>query len=210
MDTLVLFHTCPHPLERRPDLSAQAGALRDLRRSGGLGRRSQPAIARRRTHAASRTTASTRPVAARGTECMIRESPLAAEAARYRKVVPAGDYWIHVVGKGETLPHRRSRRQSGRRHAVLQSRRSGRALFGRRHHSRAGQHLSRRTGTVLLLRSLPADADHHRRHRAAATTRSAAPARPRATPCATRSRRSRCMPAATAFCSRSPRTSITG
>ena len=34
---------------------------------------------------------------------MLKESPLAAEAARYRKVVPAGDYWMHVVGKGETL-----------------------------------------------------------------------------------------------------------
>ena len=34
---------------------------------------------------------------------MIQESPLAAAAARYRKVVPAGAYWIDVVRKGETL-----------------------------------------------------------------------------------------------------------
>jgi uncharacterized protein len=34
---------------------------------------------------------------------MLRESILDPEAAQYRKVVPAGDYWIHVVKKGETL-----------------------------------------------------------------------------------------------------------
>ncbi len=36
--------------------------------------------------------------------------------------LPAGDYWMHVVKHGETLAHRRSRRQPGRRHAVLQRR----------------------------------------------------------------------------------------
>lgn len=34
---------------------------------------------------------------------MITESPLDAGDAHYRKVVPAGEYWIHVVRKGETL-----------------------------------------------------------------------------------------------------------
>ena len=34
---------------------------------------------------------------------MIRISPLDPEAAQYRKVVPAGAYWMHVVRKGETL-----------------------------------------------------------------------------------------------------------
>jgi hypothetical protein len=34
---------------------------------------------------------------------MITESPLDPDAAHYRKVVPAGEYWIHVVRKGETL-----------------------------------------------------------------------------------------------------------
>jgi hypothetical protein len=34
---------------------------------------------------------------------MIKESTFSPEAARYRKVVGAGDYWIHVVNKGETL-----------------------------------------------------------------------------------------------------------
>jgi urea carboxylase-associated protein 1 len=34
---------------------------------------------------------------------MLRESPLDPAAAQYRKVVPAGEYWIHVVRKGETL-----------------------------------------------------------------------------------------------------------
>jgi urea carboxylase-associated protein 1 len=34
---------------------------------------------------------------------MFMESALAADAAQYRKVVPAGDYWIHVVKKGETF-----------------------------------------------------------------------------------------------------------
>lgn len=34
---------------------------------------------------------------------MLKESPLDPDAAQYRKVVPAGDYWMHVVAKGETL-----------------------------------------------------------------------------------------------------------
>jgi urea carboxylase-associated protein 1 len=34
---------------------------------------------------------------------MLRESPLDAGLARYRKVVPAGAYWIDVVRKGETF-----------------------------------------------------------------------------------------------------------
>ena len=34
---------------------------------------------------------------------MIRPSPLEASAAQYRKMVLAGDYWMHVVRKGETF-----------------------------------------------------------------------------------------------------------
>jgi urea carboxylase-associated protein 1 len=34
---------------------------------------------------------------------MLRESILDPAAAQYRKVVPAGDYWIHLVKKGETF-----------------------------------------------------------------------------------------------------------
>ena len=34
---------------------------------------------------------------------MIKPSPLEATAARYRRIVPAGDYWMHVVRKGETF-----------------------------------------------------------------------------------------------------------
>lgn len=34
---------------------------------------------------------------------MIKESHLSAEIASYRDVVPAGDYWMHVVKKGETF-----------------------------------------------------------------------------------------------------------
>ena len=34
---------------------------------------------------------------------MLMESPLDPVAAHYREVVPAGTYWIHVVGNGETL-----------------------------------------------------------------------------------------------------------
>ncbi len=34
---------------------------------------------------------------------MIKESHLSAETASYRKVVPAGDYWMHIVRKGETF-----------------------------------------------------------------------------------------------------------
>ena len=34
---------------------------------------------------------------------MIKESTFEAATARYRKVVGAGDYWMHVVNKGETF-----------------------------------------------------------------------------------------------------------
>jgi urea carboxylase-associated protein 1 len=34
---------------------------------------------------------------------MIKESHLSAGTASYRKIVPAGDYWMHVVKKGETF-----------------------------------------------------------------------------------------------------------
>jgi uncharacterized protein len=34
---------------------------------------------------------------------MITTSPLDPAAAHYRKIVPAGAYWIHIVGKGETF-----------------------------------------------------------------------------------------------------------
>jgi len=34
---------------------------------------------------------------------MIKPSPLEARAAHYRKIVPAGDYWMHVVRAGETF-----------------------------------------------------------------------------------------------------------
>jgi uncharacterized protein len=34
---------------------------------------------------------------------MLAESPLDPADAQYRKVVPAGEYWIHVVRQGETL-----------------------------------------------------------------------------------------------------------
>jgi uncharacterized protein len=34
---------------------------------------------------------------------MIKKSHLSAESASYRKVVPAGDYWMHVVKQGETF-----------------------------------------------------------------------------------------------------------
>ena len=34
---------------------------------------------------------------------MLKESALLPDKAKYRMVVPAGDYWMHVVEKGETL-----------------------------------------------------------------------------------------------------------
>jgi len=34
---------------------------------------------------------------------MLKESALRPETARYRQVVPAGDYWIHRIERGQTL-----------------------------------------------------------------------------------------------------------
>jgi urea carboxylase-associated protein 1 len=34
---------------------------------------------------------------------MIKQSHLTPDTASYRKVVPAGDYWMHIVKKGETF-----------------------------------------------------------------------------------------------------------
>ena len=60
-----------------------------------------------------------------------------------------------------------------------------------RHHPRAGQSSISAPAPSCCPTAGRADADDRRRHLSAATTRSAAPARPRATPCATRSRRRR-------------------
>jgi urea carboxylase-associated protein 1 len=34
---------------------------------------------------------------------MIKESPRTEDLAIYRRIIPAGDYWMHVVTRGETL-----------------------------------------------------------------------------------------------------------
>ena len=149
--------------EHGADLSAQARALRDSRRPARDRRRSPTASRRRRTCAASRTTASSTSAAARA-----RNDDHGKPTRSRRRALPQGRAGRRVLdprrAQGRDAAHRRPRRQSGRRHAVLQRRRSRRALFGVRHHSRAGQHLSQhRHGPSV--RSLPADADHHRRHR---------------------------------------------
>ena len=102
MDTLVLFHTCPHPLNPSADYPRKPvryeicegppAAADDRLPPVGAGERprlrEQPPLPRRLL---------------RGRRTMIKESPLDPDAAHYRKVVPAGDYWMHVVRKGETL-----------------------------------------------------------------------------------------------------------
>ena len=73
---------------------------------------------------------------------MIKESTLDPNAALYRRVVLAGDYWIHVVRKGETF-----------RIVDLEGNQAADTLFYNaadpaerysrvRHDSRARQHLS--------------------------------------------------------------------
>ena len=101
--------------------------------------------------------------------------------------------------RGQIAAHRRPRRQPGRRHAVLQRRRHRRTLQRAEHHPGAGPHLSHhRHGAALEPRQRACCAS--RKTPAAGTTRWAAPAPPRATPCGTRSRSGTCTPAATVSC----------
>ena len=143
MDTLVLFHTCPHPLNPAASYPRKPVRYEIFEGTAGDGRRCQPSLGARE-HARLREQPHLHMrLLLREARLMIKESHLERRCrASIAEIVPAGRYWMHIVRKGETLPHRRSRRQSGRRHAVLQRRRSARALFGDRYHSRAGQHLS--------------------------------------------------------------------
>ena len=208
MDTLVLFHTCPHPLNPAPTYPRKPVRYEIL--DGPACR--APTIAYRLSA----------PENMRGFEnnrifhtgCCGRPADDQGKPARSRgRAVPqgraAGDYWMHVVRKGETLPHRRPRRQSGRRHAVLQRRRSA-ERYSATDTIREQGNIYLSTGTTLHVGSLPADADHHRRHRRPPrhARRRLRDREQHGALCARKE--DRCTPAATAFCSRSPRTSSTG
>ena len=163
MDTLVLFHTCPHPLNRSPVyprkpvryeiFEGPPAAADDPKPAVGAG---EHARLREQPHLPYRLL--------RGRVTMIKESPLDPDAALYRRVVPAGEYWIHVVRKGETL-----------RIVDLEGNQAADTLFYNaddpaEHYSasdtiREQGNIYLSTGTCPQIRSLPADADHHRRHR---------------------------------------------
>ena len=130
MDTLVLFHTCPHPLNADAELSTKAVRY-DIfdgppASADDPNRLSAPENMRgfennRIFHLGC----------CAGASCMIRTEP----ARGYRRALPQGRARRRVLDarrpQGRDASHRRHRRQSGCRHAVLQRRRSGRALFGR-------------------------------------------------------------------------------
>ena len=78
-------------------------------------------------------------------------------------VVPARAAWSAVVAAGDVLTHHRPRGQPGRRLPALQRRRHGRALLGRRHRRRPGQHLPRHRDDAAVQRG-PPDDDDHRQH----------------------------------------------
>ena len=106
---------------------------------------------------------------------MTKESALDPAAARYRKVVPAGQYWIEVVRKGETL-----------RIVDLEGNQAVDTLFynaedpAERYSAsdtiREQGNIYLTTGTTLLFDRGRPTADDRGRHLSAGTTRSAAPA----------------------------------
>ena len=209
MDTLVLFHTCPHPLEPDARLSARSRCATKSRGSTGGGRRSEPQLSAPENDARLREQPHLPSRLLHGRVTHDHGKP----ARSRRRALPQGRAGGRVLdarrAQGRDAAHRRPRRQPGRRHAVLQRRRSGRALLGDRHDSRAGQHLSRHRHCAHV-RSLPADADDHRRHRRAPRhARRRLLDREQHRPLCARQEIA-CMPAATASCSRSPRTTITG
>ena len=129
MDTLVLFHTCPHPLNPSPDYPRKPVRYEILD-----GRPRPPTMP-------SRLSA---PENMRGFEnnrifhvgcCAERDDDDHGKPTRSRRrALPQGRAGGRLLdarrAQGRDAAHRRPRRQSGRRHAVLQRRRSGRALLG--------------------------------------------------------------------------------
>ena len=129
MDTLVLFHTCPHPLNPSADYPRKPvrfeifdGPTRGGRRSAtALSGAGERARLREQPHLPHRLLRWAR-------HRMITESPLDPD----RRALPQGRAGRRLLdarrAQGRDAAHRRPRRQPGRRHAVLQRRRSGRAL----------------------------------------------------------------------------------
>ena len=101
MDTLVLFHTCPHPLElANSAISAKTGAVRDFRRAARSVRRSLPAFRPENERGFENNRIFSRAAVRRLINDQRKHVREAARLSQYR---PAGDYWMHVVHKGETL-----------------------------------------------------------------------------------------------------------
>ena len=105
MDTLVLLHTCPHPLDpapeypRRPiayqlseaDPVAADDYCRTFRPENGRGFENNAHLSPRQS------------VMCDVAPTMTKPSTLKPATATYRRVVPAGEYWIHRVERGQVL-----------------------------------------------------------------------------------------------------------
>jgi uncharacterized protein YcgI (DUF1989 family) len=133
------------------------------------------------------------------TAIRIQESALDPANAVHSAILPAGEPWLHEVKQGQTL-----------RIVDLEGNQAADVIFYNRHDTdehysatdtmlhQGGIYLT--TGSVLMSSERPADAGPSSPTPAAATTRWAAPAPPRATPCATPCTRSTCTAAATTTC----------
>jgi hypothetical protein len=161
MDTLVLLHTCPHPMNPaaeyprkpvrwlqfpRPAPVAADDFCLNSRPENGRGfanNRNLSSLRRCAGHMLKESTLT------RGKRCIASHSR--------RRLLDR-----HRAPRADPA-HRRSGGQSGRRYAVLQRRRPGRALQRGRHHPRTGQCLSR-LGSKLLSTEGQCDAGNRRRH----------------------------------------------
>ena len=130
---------------------------------------------------------------------MQRPSVLACRAARYRKVIPAGDYWIDVVKKRPAFSGSStwkaikpptpcfSAADPRERYSIVDTMREQRNVY-----LGVGSKLLSTAGNTL--------ARDRCRYRGAPRHARAAPARRSRTPCAMRSTSGPCIPAATATC----------
>ena len=191
MDTLVLLHAGPHPLATAAHYAPAAVSLQAYRA------RRRPRARRRLPHALPGECARLRQHRTPTVDAGARPERRAA------RIIDAGRARRRAVdGRGAArpaIPHRRPRGQPGRRHAVLQ-RRDTAEHYSAQNTIQAQRRIYLTTGTRAVVEPRAADADASSRTPAAGTTRWAAPARPRATPCVTRSRSVTCTAAATASC----------
>ncbi len=198
MDSLVLLHTCAHPLKSLAPISKPSGALEILQGSAGRRGRFLPEFPAGETAAASPTRISTGDAPEVPNERrQAAERPAAGRGPCSGRWCRPGEYWLNTVKRDQVFRIVDVEGNQAADTLVLQCGGHLGPLQRRRYHPRAGQ-------CVLELRYAAAVDGGKRCWRTSspipwgATIRWAEPARRNRIPCGTRSTREPCIPAAIA------------